>query len=395
MPLPSPFHPRTLALCESLHFKSWAGYHAVCSYEPHHDPEYVAFRQSAGLLDISPLFKYEVTGPDSAAFLSYVTTRSIERLATGRVTYACLCDGQGKLIDDGTIARLDDHRYRMTTASPAFGWLQRNRRDFDVQIKDVSTDVAALAIQGPRSRDVMAAVLGSRVESLRYFGVMPGKLDGVDVELSRTGYTGDLGYELWLPAEAALKVWDAVFEAGQPHALLPAGLDALDVTRIEAGFVLQGVDYFSAPHCVIESRKSSPFEAGLGWTVQLDRDPFIGHRALQQERDGGSPWQLVGLEISWEGIERIYGEQGLPPALPTAACRSAFPVYTAKEQVGQVTSSTWSPILKKYIALATIKTEFASPETLLSVEHTVEYERTRVPAQIVDRPFFDPPRKRS
>ena len=395
MPLKTPFHPRTAALCESLRFKSWAGYFAVCSFESHHDPEYFAFRQAAGLLDISPLFKYEVTGIDSAAFLSFMASRSIARLQTGRVTYACLCDGQGKIIDDGTIARLDDQRFRVTTASPTYGWLQRNRRGFDVEITDMSATTAALAIQGPRARAVLAALIGDEIESLRYFGVLPVRLGDVDIEVSRTGYTGDLGYELWLPTPAALPVWDTVVEAGQPHGLLPAGLDALDVTRIEAGFVLQDVDYFSAPRCAIEARKSSPFEAGLGWTVQLDREPFLGHQALRSERDGGSAWQLVGLEISWTSLERIYQAHGLPPALPTTASRSALPVYTGNRQVGQVTSSTWSPILKKYIALATVKTAHADLGTELLVEHTVEYERTRVDAKVVGRPFFDPPRKRS
>ena len=395
MPLPTPFHPRTFELCESLQFKTWAGYFAVSSYQSHHDPEYFAFRNSAGLLDISPLFKYEIEGPDSAAFLASVATRDIRSLSVGRVTYACFCDSQGKVIDDGTVSRIDEDLFRVTTASPTFSWFDRQRRGFDIQITDVSDAIASLAIQGPTSRDALAAAAGDDIRDLRFFGVISASIDGFDVQISRTGYTGDLGYEIWLPSRHALPVWDALMESGAPFGLQPAGLDALDVTRIEAGFILQDVDYFSAPRCVIESRKSSPFEIGLDWTVQLDRDPFVGQAALQAEKASGSEWQLVGLEISWEGIEGLYGAWGLPPSLPTHACREAVPVYSGGRQVGQVTSTTWSPILKKYLALATVKTAQSKLGTSLEVEHTVEFARTRVGATVVERPFFDPERKRS
>jgi aminomethyltransferase len=402
MPIPTPFHPRTSALCESLLYKDWAGYFAVCSFASHHDPEYFALRQAAGLLDVSPLFKYEVTGPDAAAFLAYVSTRDLRRLSIGRVTYACFCDAQGKLIDDGTVARLEDQRYRVTTASPTFGWFDRHRRGFDVEVHDVSAAYAALALQGPTSRAVLEQVVGPNIADLPYFSVAAASIEitagspaPVEVEISRTGYTGDLGYELWLPASGALPVWDTLLAAGKPYGLQPVGLDALDVTRIEAGFVLQGVDYFSAPRCAIESRKSTPFEAGLGFAVALQRDPFIGQAALQAERDRGSVWQLVGLELSWPEIERLYGRFGLPPALSSHASRAAVPVYSGGQQVGQVTSSAWSPILKKYLALATVRADQGRLGNRLMVEHTVEYERDSVTATVVQRPFFDPERKRS
>ncbi len=395
MPLPTPFHARTSALCESLIFKEWAGYFAVGSYESHPAPEYFAFRNSVGLLDVSPLYKYEVTGKDSAAFLSYVATRDLREFDTGRVTYACFCDPHGKVIDDGTIARLDDHRFRATTASPTYGWLERNRRGFDVEIHDVSDSTAALALQGPFSRAVLEDLIGSAIRELRFFRIASATIAGVDIEISRTGFTGDLGYEIWIPSADALPVWDAIVEAGRPHAIQPAGLDALDVTRIEAGFILQDVDYFSAPRCLIESRKSSPFEIGLEWTVSLERDAFVGQAALRAEKARGSVWQMVGLEISWEGIERLYNAHGLPPSLSSHACRLAVPVYIGSRQVGQVTSSTWSPILKKYLAIATVATEHSRPGSDLLVEHTVEYERTSVAATVVERPFFDPERKRA
>ena len=392
---PTPFHPRTLKLCESLRFKSWAGQFAVSSYDTNHDPEYFAFRNSVGVLDISPLYKYEIHGADSAAFLAYVSTRDITSLAVGRMTYACFCDPQGKVIDDGTIARLDDQRFRVTAASPTFGWFARTRRGFEIEVLDVSDAIAALAVQGPNSRRVLSELAGAVVEDLRFFGVAVAEIAGVAVEISRTGYTGDLGYEVWIPAEQALPVWDAILAAGHDFGVLPCGLDALDVTRIEAGFVLQDVDYFSSPRCLIESRKSSPFEIGLGWTVRLDRATFIGQAELQAEKARGSAWGLVGLELDWGSIEKLYAVHGLPPSLPTAACRDAVPVYAGGGQIGQVTSTTWSPIIKKYVALATVRTTHTETGTSLEVEHTVEYQRNRVAAVVVERPFFDPERKRS
>ena len=394
MPVPTPFHARTSALCESLRYKDWAGYFAVCSYVSESDAEYFALRNAAGLLDISPLFKYEISGQDSAAFLSFVATRRIGPLRVGRVTYACFCDADGKLIDDGTIARIDDRSYRVTTGSPAYGWFVRNTRGFDVEVVDASEATAALAIQGPSSGAVLRELVGDEIRDVRFFGLAAARIAGVDVEISRTGYTGDLGYEIWIPAAGALDVWDRIYAAGLPFGMQPVGLDALDVTRIEAGFVLQGVDYFSAPRCLIESRKSTPFDVGLGWTVALDREPFLGSAALTAERNRGSDWQLVGLEISWPSLERLYNAHGLPPALPAHASREAVPVYSGGVQIGQVTSRTWSPILKQYIALATVRAELARVGNRLLVEHTVEYRRDTVPATVVETPFFDPDRKR-
>ncbi len=394
MPVPSPFHDRTAALCTSYRWKEWAGYYAVCSYDTCHEPEYFAFRNGAGMLDVSPLKKYEVRGQDAADYLAFAVTRDIRKLRTGRVTYTAFCDQHGKVIDDGTVARLEDDRFRVTAASPTMWWLERHSRGFDVAITDTSETTAALAIQGPTSRAALEAATDSALE-MRFFGIAPARIAGVDVEVSRTGYTGDLGYEVWVPAEHALAVWDALTEAGHPHGLLPAGLDALDVTRVEAGFVLQDVDYFSAPRCVIESRKSSPYEIGLGWTVQLDRDAFIGQDALRTEKQSGSAWTFVGLEISWEELEAAYDEHGLPPHVPTQAWRTAVPVYNGHRQIGQATSGAWSPILKKNLALASVRSELARTGQQLEIEHTVEFQRSTLPATVVERPFFDPERKRA
>ncbi|MFQ5748746.1 MAG: aminomethyltransferase family protein [Planctomycetota bacterium] len=395
MPVPTPFHPRTAALCESLRWKDWAGHFAVCSYGVLHDAEYFAIRHAAGLLDVTPLFKYEVTGPGAASFLARVMVRDIRSLGVGRVAYCPWTDEEGKTLDDGTVTRLEEERFRVTSAEPAFQWLAAHTRDFRAEVRDVTEEVGALAIQGPRSRAILMETCDGDVGSLRFFRATAGSINGQGVEITRTGYTGDLGYEVWVPREGALAVWDALMEAGRPHGLLPAGLDALDVTRIEAGFILQGVDYFSARDCLIEPQKSSPFEIGLGWAVGLEREPFLGQAALREEKHKGSSRALVGLEIDWDELERLYEHAGLPPALPCGAWRSAVPVYHGSRQVGRATSGAWSPTLKKNLALASVEARFASPGSVLRIEATVEFERRTVLARVVERPFFDPQRKRA
>jgi aminomethyltransferase len=394
MPIPSPFHERTSRLCTSFRWKDWAGYAAVCSYDTTHDREYFAFRESAGLLDVSPLFKYEVQGPDATALLSRMMVRDVAKLKVGRVGYSCWCDDHGKVIDDGTVTRLDENHYRVTAADPSLYWLQTVGRGMRVTIEDSSARLATLALQGPRSREILRAASDADMDALKFFGATRARLDGLDVWITRTGYTGDLGYEVWVERDGAVRLWDALMAAGKPHGIEPAGLDALDMTRIEAGFVLLGIDYFSAPKVVLEARKSSPFEIGLGWIVDLERGNFIGRDALVAERARGSLWALVGLEVSWEALERLYESYSLPPSLPASARRDGLPVYAGERQVGKVTSHTWSPILKKYIALASVLASHAAPGTVLEMEHTVEFERRKVPTTVVKTPFYDPERKR-
>jgi len=395
VPLPTPFHTRTAELCTSLQWKNWAGYHAVCRYDTHHEPEYQAVRHAAGLIDVTPLYKQRVHGPDAEAFLCWVTARNVAKLKLGQVGYGCWCDGQGKVLDDGTITRWDDSDYRVTSAEPSWSWLVRQAEGFDVQIDEISEDLAALALQGPAARDILADASDDDVSALGFFRAMHTTIAGAPVDVTRTGYTGDLGYELWVSPSDALNVWDAVTEAGGPRGLLPLGLDALDVTRIEAGFILLGVDYFSARHTLLPSQKSSPFEIGLGWTVHLKREPFLGSEALRREKRQGSPWSLVGLDIDWEQTEHLFDSFGLPPNLPSEAWRTAVPVYLGKKQVGQATSGVWSPLLKRNLALASIITPHAALKSELEIEVTVEYQRRRVKATVVETPFFNPERKRS
>jgi aminomethyltransferase len=395
MPRPTPLHARTAALCTSYAWKEWAGQLAVCNYDAHSEREYFAFRHTAGLIDVSPLYKYDVRGPDAAAFLAHVWTRDITKLPPGRVVYGAMCNEDGHCLDDGTVANLGQGRYRVSSSEPWLGWYGRHARGFDVTIEDESERVAALSLQGPRARQILRSVVDADLDALRFFSVAAVKLAGKPGWISRTGYTGDLGYELWMDPADACAVWDAVLAAGEDHGIQPAGLDAMDVTRIEAGFVLQGVDYVSAKNCITESLKSTPEDAGLGWTVNLEREGWIGRDAALRERDrGGSAWQLVGLELSWPELEALYDRYKLPPHLAPRACRLSVPVYDAGgKQVGQATSSTWSPILKRYLALAQVHRPCGELGTKLKIEHTPEFERCRVTATVVDRPFYDPPQK--
>ena len=391
----TPFHPRTSALCTSFAWKEWAGYAAVCNFDRHSEREYFAFRGTAGLIDITPLHKYEVTGPDAAAFLARVWTRDIAKVGVGRVVYSSMCDADGWMLDDGTITRLGPEHFRVTTSEPWLSWFERHRRGYDVEIRDAQRELAALALQGPRARAVLKPIVAFDMDRMRFFRCRRTQLAGIDVWVSRTGYTGDLGYEIWCANEAAPAVWDALLSSGQPHGIEPCGLDALDVVRIEAGFVLQGCDYVSAVSCITDFSKSTPDDAGLGWTVDLDRAPFIGQRAIRAERARGPTWDLVGLELSWPELEALYASYKLPPHLAPCASRAAVPLYDASgKQVGQMTSSTWSPVLKRYLGLAQVRRPHHVRGTTLQVEHTVEYERRKVTATVVDTPFYDPPRKR-
>ncbi len=395
MPVPTPFFPRTSALCTSYRWKEWAGYLAVSAYDTNIEPEYFAFRHAAGLLDISPLFKYEVTGPDAGAFLAYVLSRDVRRLTIDQVVYCCWCNDRGHLLDDGTVTRLADNHYRITAAEPAYYWFRQHSRGFDVQVEDKTDHLAALALQGPTSRRVLNQLAGDRISDLGFFRGTRTQVDGFDLYVTRTGYTGDLGYELWVDPAQALPLWDALMAVGRPYGLQAAGLDALDITRIEAGFILSGVDYFNANHCLIDAQKSTPYEMGLGWTVELERAPFIGQAALRRERLRGPAWSLVALEVDWEEMEHLYDQFGLPPHLPTSAWRTGVPLYADGVQVGQATSGAWSPLLKKNLALGSVYSGYGRPGVRLQIEVTVEYQRRAVTATVVRRPFFNPERKRN
>jgi aminomethyltransferase len=393
VPVGTAVHDRTLRLCESLNYREWSGYFAVSAYEAHHHHEYNAIRNAAALIDISPLYKYQITGPDAGRLADRIVTRDMGRVAVGQIAYVVWCDDRGKVVDDGTISRLDEDRYRWTAADPSLRWILGNGEGLRAEVEDVSRSVAALALQGPTSGRLLARMIGGEISALRYFRVMRASIGGVAVEISRNGYTGDLGYEIWVPWNEAGRVWDALMEEGRPFGIRAAGMLALDVARIEAGLLLIEIDYISARRAIIEDQKSSPFELGLGRLVHLDKQPFIGRAALAEEARRGPARRLVGLEVNWSDVERIHGRIGLPPTAPARASREAVPVYRGGEQIGKATSTTWSPVLKKMIALATVRSEHADPGTDLQFEITVEATRYKAGAHVVPLPFFNPPRK--
>jgi aminomethyltransferase len=396
MPIPTPFHDRTAALCTSYKWADWAGYCAVSSYSLPNDGEYYSLRHAAGIIDISPLFKYEVSGPDAVAFLSRIMTKNIDNIPIGRAAYCCWCDDFGKIIDDGTVFRLDTDRLRVHTAEPMLAWFGQFRRGLDVIIEDISADIAAVAIQGPTSREILKQISDIDLDALVYYGVTSAQVDNLPVLISRTGYTGDLGYELWVPNSDALPLWDALMSAGKPYLLQPFGLDVLDIARIEAGLILNGVEFHNAAHCLIESQKSTPYELGLGWTVDLDREPFCGQQALKAEQAAGQQLALVGLELDWDEQEALYAKHGLPVQVHPGAWRSGVPVYDNRgsRQIGKATSGAWSPLIKKNLALASVETPYARTGKTLKIEYTVEYQRETVNAVIVKMPFYNPENKR-
>jgi aminomethyltransferase len=394
MPIGTAFHERTFALCESLNYREWSGYYTVSSYETHHEHEYNAIRNASALIDISPLFKYRITGRDATKLVNRIITRDARKMAVGQVIYTPWCDEQGKVIDDGTVSRLDENVYRWTAADPNLRWFHQNALGLGVHIEDISEQVAALALQGPTSGALLKSVLeNADIAKLKYFHVTCGAIAGVQADISRTGYTGDLGYELWIPWTNAAKVWDALMTKGRAFDLHAAGMLALDVARVEAGLLLIDVDYHSSKKAVIPEQKYSPFELGLGRLVHLDKERFVGRDALIKEQTAGHSRQIVGLEVDWPSVERIHEQIGLPPTMPAAASRVAVPVYKNGIQIGKATSTTWSPTLKKLIALATVKRAQAKLGTKLEMEITVEAVRHRVPATVVKTPFFNPARK--
>jgi len=393
VPVGTAFHERTLALCESLNYREWSGYYTVSVYEMHHEHEYNAIRNSVALIDISPLFKYRVTGADATKFVNRVIARNINKVAVDQVIYCCWCDPQGKVIDDGTITRLAENEYRWTAADPSLRWFRQNALGLDVHIEDISEQTAALALQGPTSGRLLKAVTDAKIENLKYFRVSRGKIAGVLVDISRTGYTGDLGFEIWIPWKDAVKVWDALIAKGKAFDIHPAGMIALDIARIEAGLILIEVDYISSKKALIESQKYSPSEIGLGKLVDLKKESFVGREALTEEAKKGAERALVGLEINWNEVEALYEKLKMPPLVPGMASRVAVPVYRNGRQVGKATSTTWSPTLKKMIALACVNREVSAAGTTLNMEMTVEAVRHTVSAKIVPLPFFNPPRK--
>ena len=387
----TPFHERTSKLSIPQNWRRWAGHIVLGSYEPTVEREYWAIRDAAALIDVSPLMKYMIEGPDAARLLDKLVPRDIAKMAVGQVGYTGWCDEDGKLLDDGTISRLDENLFRLTSAEPSLRWLSMNAVGLDVQITEVTERMGALSLQGPKSRAILNRCCKKSLDKLKYFRVMDNKLDGRAVTISRTGYTGDLGFEIWMDVKDALPVWDALMKAGHDYGITPCGILPMDMARVEAGLFMIDVDYTAANHAWIEGQKSSPLEMGLDWAVHLDKPGyFVGRRALEREKREGSAWKLMGFEVDWEGMEALYARAGLPPQIPAMAVRGSLPMKSGDIQVGYASTSTWSPVLKKYIALVHLQRPHYEPGTRLTMEVTVEHHRLAAPGTVVKIPFYEP-----
>jgi glycine cleavage system T protein (aminomethyltransferase) len=392
------FYPRTAPLNTKLQWREWSGYLAASAYSDSHEIEYNAIREAAALIDVSPLYKYLVSGPDATRLVDRVITRDASKLAVGRVYYTSWCNEDGRVVDDGTVARLGEQTYRWTAADSSLRWLRMNARGLDVEIEDVSERISALAVQGPLSRDVLEAATETPWGDLKYFGRQAAQVGSIPVDVSRTGYTGDLGYEVWVESAQAVELWDALVRAGSAYGIRPAGMLALDIARIEAGLILIEVDFDSARRALIPEQSYSPFELGvLGRFVDFEKPvEFVGRRALEREQNrGGPPRRLVGLELEWEPLEELYRAKGLTPTLEPTASRVPIPLYARGRQIGKATSTTWSPTLKKVVALASVAADQSKLGTRIDVEWTVETRRGRTAGTVMELPFFNPMRKTS
>ena len=391
------FYPRQQELNRKQVWGEWAGYFAAQVYADFHDIEYSAIREAAAVIDTTPLYKYLVRGRDAARLLDRVMTRDVSKIRVDQVIYTPWCDEDGKVLDDGTITRLADDEYRVTSADPCSRWFLLNATGLDVEVADVTEELAALALQGKLSREVLAAATGEDWTDVRYFRHRRSSIAGVDVSVTRTGYTGDRGYEIWIPVDGALAVWDAVFAAGEPYGIHPAGIRALDAARVEAGLILIEAEYTSARHAISPEQNYSPFELGLGRLVEFGKAAsFTGKAALVAERAAGGPARrLVGLELDWAGIEGMFARHGLAPMISPFVDRSPVPVYREGRQIGRATSITWGTTIKKMVGFGSIDKAHEKLGTRVSVEYSVEGERGKVSGTVVPLPFLDLPRKRS
>ncbi len=390
---PTPFYPRTSLLCDQQSWAEWSGWLTANTYELDHTQEYLAVRTACAVFDSSPLYKYLVHGQDALKLMNRVVTQEVARYAAGRCLYTSWCDDDGQIIDDGVLARLDEQLFRLTCADPMLHWLEDNAVGLDVTIEEVTEALAVLALQGPYSRDLLKTLSNADFDHLPYFGILATELAGIPVTISRTGYTGDLGYELWIEPPQAVKLWDVLFEAGQAYRLRPFGEYALGMARIEAGLLLANVDFHSSMKTLYDFERSSPLELGIGWTVDLKKEFFVGQRALKRELARGPAWATMGLEVDLESLGALFASFGMPLHLPYQSWTEAVPIYSSGRQVGRATSGTWSPILKKYIAIARLKPRYARPGATVDMEVTIDAQRKLARAMVVNMPFFNPPRK--
>jgi glycine cleavage system T protein (aminomethyltransferase) len=380
--LKSPFFPRLEAIDRLYSWHDWKGYRSADAYT-NAELEYFAIRNSTAVFDISPMTKYRITGPESRLYIDRLVTRDmLNKVGPGRVAYAVWCNDQGQVIDDGTIFHLREGEYRLNSQERHLPWLKASAIGFEVEIVEETAAIAALAVQGPTSYSVIRQLGLDGIENLKLFGLMHFTFQGTDLMVSRTGFTGDLGYELWIEADKALDLWDALFEAGKLHGIRAIGTHALELARVEAGYLAAYEEFLPADETVRTGRSRSPFELGLDWLVDFKKANFNGRRALAEEKRRGSTWRLVKLDL-----------EGNKPAHHSYI----FADKRGRKNIGFVTSATWSPVCKQNIALGTVKCPHGKAGDTVYVEvyyqREMHWSRVMAAATVVDKPFWSPARR--
>ena len=393
----TPFHERLNALNETGLWEHWAGHLVATKYQMAEKSEYFAVRNSAAIFDTSPLFKYRIHGPGAERFLAGVLARDIRTCPPGHAQYTAWCDDRGHVVEDGVVLHLDPDEFILTAAEPNLAYFEGLVVGHEVEIEDVSEAWGVLAFQGPRSRDLLSA-LAPAVAKLPYFGLIRTKIDKVPVIVSRTGFTGDLGFEIWAPAADALRVWDALWAVSRGQGVVPFGMTALYMARIEAGLILLDVDFHSSRFAWTDADRSTPLELGLGWMfkgIDTDDRVFIGRDAIRRERAAkSSRWKLSGLVVDWREYDRIYGEAGLIPPKDHTPIQDEYYIYDDDlNQLGYATSQMYSPMLQRHIALARVPLDRATPGSRVKLELAVAHKYEYFDAVVSRTPLFDPQRR--
>ncbi|MFK7800378.1 MAG: aminomethyltransferase family protein [Anaerolineae bacterium] len=404
MPKTTPFHPRTEPLNVPMIWENWAGYLVAPQYQYSEISEYYSIRNSAGLLDTSPLFKYKFSGPDAEKYLMHVMARDIRKCKPGRAQYTIWCDEAGFVVEDGVIMHVSVGEYWLTSAEPNLRYFRQIARKnrFDVQIDDISTSYGILALQGPHSLNILKQ-LTPDLNGVGFFRLAHTKLDGHNVVISRTGYTGDLGYEIWVPAESAVAVWDALMTAGKGHNITPMGLDALKQARVEAGLLLIDVDFYSARYAWTDAQRDTPHELGWGWmfkNLAKDERDFIGRAAIEAEiANGTSRHNTVGLVVDWRDYQEKHRAAGIIPPLEGVFNEGTMNIYRISdipwEYGGYATCMMFSSLLRSHIAIAKLPLDLCEPGTEVDLEISIIRRSVNVKAKVVALPFFNPERKTS
>lgn len=393
----TPFHPRTSAANDTGLWSLWSGYLAADKYQMSDKFEYFAVRNSAAVIDTSPLYKYRIYGADAEKYLAGVLVRDIRKCRVGQAHYTAWCDDDGWVIEDGVILRLSEDEFLLTAAEPNLAYLAGLTGGMSVEIEDVSEGYGALALQGPYAKEILAR-MAPEIEDVGYFHLTPAKIGKAPVTISRTGYTGDLGYEIWVGADDALEVWDRLFEVAAPYGAIPAGQTALLITRIEAGLILIDVDFHSARYAWNDDQRATPHELNMGWMLrdlESDERAFIGRWAIEREvAEGSSRWKTVGITVDWEHWAKTHNDRGLVTPKDHTPEHGGMMLYDENvERIGYTPSFVYSPVLQNHIGIARLRPEHTDVGTKVGLEVTIDHRYEVVDSYVTRLPFYNPPRK--